>query len=398
MNSIDKPALAALASHRGFPCISISLPLSGKEPDKRPGMLRLKNLIAQANSTLTAEGMRQPQARELLAETTSLLDDPAFWEDSAEGLAVFSQPGLTRTYRLDTPLPEQCVVGGRFYLRPLALAIHGDESFFALALDRNRARLFSGNRTEILEIHLDPSVSSFAETAKYDQREESLQLTTFAGPESAAGVGRRIGLFHGHAGENVDKDELLRFSTVLEHAVTAHIGPDSTVPLLLLGVGYQLAAYRAVNTYHSIAPQQIEGATDELTISDVHAKAREVLTPHFSLAVDNDIAELQGKRSELVANDPVEIVNAAATGRVKTLFFDDSVGPFGQFDRAKFAVSVLCDSAPARLRESPEGEDAECGWDLVDLAMAETVMHGGTVRAFTGDSAPMAGAAAILRY
>jgi hypothetical protein len=398
MNSIDKPALAALASHRGFPCVSMSLPLSGKEPDKRPGMLRLKNLISQASGTLAAEGLRQPQARELLAEATALLDDPAFWEDSAKGLAVYSRPGLTRIYRLDTPLPEHCVVGGRFYLRPLALAIHGDESLFALALDRSRARLFSANRTDIVEIHLDPAVSSFAETTKYDQREESLQLTTFASPGSSAGVGRGIGLFHGHAGENVDKDELLRFSTVLERAVTDHIGPDSTAPLLLLGVGYQLAAYRAVNTYRSIAPQQVEGATDELAMSDIHAKARDALKPLFSLAVEDDVAELQGKRAELVATDPVQIVNAAATGRVKTLFFDDSVGPFGQFDRTRFSVSIVCDGVPRQLRESTESSDPECGWDLVDLAMAETVMHGGTVRAFTGESAPITGAAAILRY
>jgi hypothetical protein len=301
---------------------------------------------------------------------------------------------------VDTALPEQVVVGGRFYLRPLATALHGDESFFALALDRNRARLFSGNRAELVEIHLDPSVSSFAEVTKYDEREESLQYTTIASPESAAGAGRAIGRFHGHGGENVDKDELKRFSTALERAVTAHIGPESAVPLVLLGVDYQLAEYRSVSTYRPLSSRQVDGATDELTDSEIHARAFEALRPHFMHAVDQDLSELDNKRSELVSDDPTEIVNAAATGRVKTLFFDDSAGPFGQFDRTRFVVSRVCQSTPRYLREAADAQsaDAECGWDLVDLAMAETVLHGGTVRAFSGESSPIKGVAAILRY
>lgn len=400
MDSIDRQTLVTLATRREFPSVSLYLPLHPSDADKRQDMLRLKNLVTCAAEGLAEGGLRTPQATGLLDETISRLDDPPFWTDSARGLAVFAEPGLTRIYRVDTELPEQCVVGGRYYLRPLALALHADESFFALALDRGRTRLFAGDRSEMLEIHLDPSVTSYAETAGRDEHEESLQLSTIASPESAAGVGRAIGRFHGHGGENVDKDELLRFSARLERAVTAHIGPESTVPLVLLGVGYQLAAYRAVNTYHATSPRQVEGATDEMSEAEIQTAALEALRPHFTVAVENDVAELEGKRAELVARSAPDIVNAAATGRVKTLFFDDSTGPFGQFDRTRFSVSSVCESVPRYLRESkdPKSPDKECGWDLIDLAMAETVLHGGTIRAFSRDSSPVSGAAAILRY
>jgi len=55
------------------------------------------------------------------------------------------------------------------------------------------------------------------------------------------------------------------------------------------------------------------------------------------------------------------------------------------------------------LRESPEATDltepeAEVGWDLVDLAAAETTLHGGEVHAFVGEDAPVRGVAAVFRY
>lgn len=399
MDIIDRPTLAALASRHEFPSVSLYAPLHRAGADKEQDSIRVRNLVSSATSALVAEGMRQPDATALLGEVSALLDDPAFWNDSAVGLAIFVEPGRTRTYRLDTELPEQLVVGGRYYLRPAALALHGDESFFALALDRNRTRLFSGDRTSIQEIPLDPAVSSLAEVTKYDEREESLQYSTMAGSKSMAGVGRAISMFHGHGGENVDKDDLMRFTGGLEKAVTSEIGPDSFTPLVLLGVGYQIAAYRAVNTYASLSAGQVEGATDELSDTEIHAKAVSALQSHFEVALNADLAELAAKRGELVSTDAKEVVTAAATGRVKTLFFDDSKGPYGLFDRVLFAVRAVRDAVPRFLRENAQREEeADSGWDLIDLALAETVQHGGTVRAFSGDDPPVRGVAAILRY
>jgi hypothetical protein len=400
MDTIDRSTFTDLASHRGFPSVTMYLPThrAGSEKDQDP--IRLKNLIKSAGEALVADGMRDPDAAALLSKASAVLNDPPFWREVGDGLAVFVDSAETRIYRVETALPEQVVVGSRFYLRPLALAYRGNENFFALAFDRNRARLFMGDRASITEIPLDPLVSSFAEVTKYDEREESLQYTTHASPESITGTGAAIGQFHGHAGENVDKNELARFASGLDKAVVGEIGPENTVPLVLLGVDYQLAAYRAVNTYHNLVAEQVLGATDELTDKAVLTKALDALTARFADAVDTDLAELNEKSSALVSNDAAEIVSAAASGRVKTLFFDDTTGPYGLFDRELFAVSSVCSAAPRYLRESADTEiaGAECGWDLVDLAVAETVLHGGAIHAFAGEGAPVSGVAAVLRY
>jgi hypothetical protein len=207
-------------------------------------------------------------------------------------------------------------------------------------------------------------------------------------------------MFHGHGGENVDKTELQRFAADVSKAVTGVLGAENSVPLVLLGVEYQLAAYRSANDYPALAAEQVLGATDEMNERAIQLAAFGALEPRFRAAVEADLAELREKPSALVSTDPAEIVTAAAAGRVRSLFFDDSTGPFGQFDADTFTVSKVCSAAPRYLRETADSEQAaeECGWDLVDLAAAETALHGGAIHAFSGEDAPVAGVAAVLRY
>jgi hypothetical protein len=400
MDIVDRSTFAALASHRGWPSVSIYLPTHRAGAQKEQDPIRLRNLVNSAVQQLVAEGMRSPDAEALLADVRDLVDTSEFWREGRDALAIFVRPGETRVLEVDVALPEQLVVGGRFSLRALALAYHGDERFFALAFDRDRSRLFEGDRGSIRELEIVDGPGSFAEATKFDEREESLQFTTHASPESVAGAGPAIGMFHGHGGENVDKTELQRFAADVSKAVTGVLGAEGSVPLVLLGVEYQLAAYRSANAYPALADEQVLGATDEMNERAIQLAAFGALEPRFRSAVEADLAELREKPSTLVTTDPAEIVTAAAAGRVKSLFFDDSTGPYGQFDAETFAVSKVCSAAPRYLRETADSEEAaaECGWDLVDLAAAETVRHGGAIHAFAGEHAPVDGVAAVLRY
>jgi hypothetical protein len=398
MDTIDRTTITDLAKHHGFPAVSLYLPThrGGAWDEDR---IRLKNLLRRASDGLVDEAMRAPDAEKLLGEAYGLLEDVLFWRDMQDGMAVFVRPGETRILRVDTPMPEQCVVGARFYLRPLALAYHGIDRFFALVLDRNLTRLFEGDGKSIRQLDLDPEISSYFEFTKYDQQEEVVQFTTRYSPQTMAGTGRRIAGYHGHAAQNFPKKELSRWISSLEKAVTRRLGPENQVPLLLFGEFEEVDAYRAANTYATLAEEQIVGAADYLTEHDVQTKTLQVLEAQFT-GSSRDLAELDRLPSALVSTDPAEIVSAAATGRVKTLFFDESTGPYGLFDRNLYAVSEVCSAAPRYLRETADSEsaDGECGWDLVDLAFAETVLHGGEFHAFDGEDAPVHGVTAVLRY
>jgi hypothetical protein len=361
--------------------------------------LRFKNLLKSSYERLVADGMRTVDTDALLAPAQSLLDNEAFWLRIGDGLALFISPDGLTYYRADAYMPEQVVIGDRFYIRPLATACC-DRRFYALAFDRNRARLFVGDQHDISEIPIENAPTSLSDETKYDTAQESLQFTTFAGPQSSAGVGQAIGMFHGHGGENVDKTQLARYANSLEKAVTREIGSGDALPLVLLGVDYQLVAYRAANTYPVLFPEQIAGAVDELTDKQIQGKVLDTLAARLHGEVEADLIELRESPSTLVSDDPVEIALAAASGRVKTIFVDDSVGPFGHLDRQLGAVREVCTAAPRYLRDSADAElpEADCGWDLGDLAVAETILRGGTVHAFTGEGAPVSGVAAVFRY
>ncbi|NTW29600.1 MAG: hypothetical protein HGA39_09615 [Coriobacteriia bacterium] len=400
MDTIDRTVLMSLASRSEWPSVSVYLPTHRAGAEKEQDRLRLKNLLKSACDTLVADGMSERDADALLAPAHAVLTDETFWLTVSESLAFFISPDGSPVYQVDARMPEQIVVGDRFYLRPLALAYRGDDRFYALAFDRNRARLFLGDRTSISEIPLKEAPTSLAEENQYDVYEKSLQSTTHSSPQSTAHAGPAIAMFHGHGGDNADKGELGRYASDLERAVTREIGAEHNVPLVLLGVEYELAAYRSANTYPALVAEQALGAVGELTDRQIHAKALETLSPRFHHEVEADLTELGEKSGALVSSDPVEIVSAAATGRVKTLFFDQAAGPYGHFDRRLYVVRALCSAAPRYLRDSADTElpGHDCGWDLVDLALAETVLHGGAIHAFAGEDAPIAGVAAILRY
>lgn len=403
--TLDRSVLTELASHHAWPSITIYLPTHRTIAEKEQDRIRLKNLLREACDGLIADGMRAPDADAICAPVRATLEDDSFWRESSDGLALFVSAEVSRVVRLDTTLPEQVTVGDRFYLRPVAAADSGDRRFFALAIDRAGSRLYRGDATGIEEIVLEGVPSSLADELRYDEVQDAVQYSSVPSPTNAAAGGRATGaIFHGHGGEkDTDRSNMERYLRKIEGAVTNVIREHPGVPLVLMGVEYAVAMYRALNTSPSIADEQVLGATDELAPHEIHASVLSALKPRFAAAVQARLGELgDAGGAGLATHDPTVIVPAAAQGRVATLFFDDGVGPFGVFDRERHEVDMICVDAPRLLRESGEpangGPAADCGWDLVDLAAAETLLHGGEVIAFTGEDAPVRGVAAILRY
>jgi hypothetical protein len=210
-------------------------------------------------------------------------------------------------------------------------------------------------------------------------------------------------MFHGQGGEkDTDKIQRQRFMQELGKGVMERIGAGSE-PLVLLGVDYLIEEFRAASSYAHIAPEKVEGATDYLTPADVHRKVLAALKPRMDAAAMADVEEYRGLAGTgKASSEAAEVLAAAATGRVKTLIMDDSSGPWGWFDRTTFDVTHLCEIEPRYLRDTmdapAEFDMFECGWDLVDLAAAETVRHNGTVRAYRGEDSPITGVAAVFRY
>ena len=404
MDQLDRSTVTSLASHRGWPSISIFLPTHTMPRQAAEDRIRLKNLVREACERLVTEGMRPAEADSFCDPARRIVDDDTFWRDTAAGLAIFMSTGEVRTLKLDTSLPEQVLTGDRYYIRALLRAYRPPQEYFALALDKNRTRLFKGDGRAVEEVPLEGTYTTFDEAMKFEEATRNLTTHSFmAGRVSSRGNQHEGSNYAGYGGEKeVDVEQTTRYARIIERGVAEAVG-TSEVPLLLLGNERLLSAYRDVNTYAHLAEPQVTGASDHLSPQQVHQTAIEVLAPHFGQAIDADLKELTEREgSALASHDPKEIVTAAATGRVKTLFFDDGAGPFGLIDRETLEVTRMCSGSPRFLRETSDTEqvaaNGDCGWDLVDLAAAETALHGGEIRAFTGEDVPVHGVAAVYRY
>ncbi|HEY5468766.1 MAG TPA: hypothetical protein VIK85_06710 [Coriobacteriia bacterium] len=405
MNTIDRDTLFRLADRAAWPSASLYLPVDHTGIHTDADRIRLRNLAKKAYERLGADGLRETEAEAMVGGAMALGSDDSAWTGGPSGLALFVTPEGTETLWLDVTMPELVVVGDRFYLRPIYPAYAGERKAWALALDSNKTRLFHFDPTSIEEVAL-PKGTQVSLTADLDgnQHEESLQFHTIPGatPEGAQGV--NSAMFNGHGGEkDFDKVERGQFLLQLANGVLEVIGAESAEPLVLLGVSNMIDEFRAASHYTHIAGEAVHGATDQLSPADVQRRALAVLMPAMQAEADAALEEYRklagtGKTS----SDAAEIVAAAASGRVKTLIMDDSSGPWGWFDRATFEVTHLCQIEPRMLRDTMDAASDpdmfECGWDLIDLAAAETARHRGTVLAYRGEASPITGAVAVFRY
>ena len=144
-----------LITHHDQPCVSLYMPTHRAGRDIEQDPIRFKNLLKQAEAGLIEAGYRAPEARQMLEKPRQFLDDGSFWRHQTGGLAMFVCPGGFRHYRLSGTLPELCVVGKRFHIKPLVPLMTNDGRFYVLAISKERVRVLEGTRDSIVD--LDPA-------------------------------------------------------------------------------------------------------------------------------------------------------------------------------------------------------------------------------------------------
>ena len=373
--------LRRLADTTAEPCVSILLPTHRLGPEQAQDPIRLKNLLARAAEQLTELGMRVPEADELLAPAARLLDDQHYWAHQDNALALYLTRQTFESYRLADPTDELVVVAGRFHLKPLLPALTTGTGFNVLALSQHQVRLLQGTSTHLTEMALGDIPPSLAQVVRFDDRERQLH----SHGADRVGQGRVTATFHGHGGaKDTTKDDLGRFLKAVDDGVTDLVGQPAR-PLVLAGVDHVVAAYRNLSHHPRIVDTAIEGNPEQLSTSDLHARA----WPIVQAVIDTDrqtAAETFSAGIEPTTSTPVEIVTAAAEGRVHTLFVPADTELWGTFDRTQHQVSEHDQHQP--------GDE-----DLADVAAIETLTTGGTIHVVPSHAIPGTGPlAAILRY
>jgi hypothetical protein len=357
-------------------CISLFLPIQRGGIDAFQNPVRLRNLLTQAKQELEKRDYDEAAIEALLQPGHSLVEDVSFWEHPRDGLALFLAPGLLRPYRLPLAFKERVEVGPRFLIRPLLPLLSGDGRFCVLALSQNAVRLLEGTRDSLREVALEGVPKSLAEALQYDEAQTHQNVQYNAGLP-----------FPGNTEPKEDrKEKIARYFHLVGKALPESI-KNGSVPLVLAGVEYETAIYRQITTCPHLVAEGIPGNPERLKPEALHARAWQLVQPYFQEAQRQAIVQYTERVGTGLASDDIrEIVPAACSGRVAFLLAGEEPLLYGRFDPTTNRVEMR--------PEAQAGNE-----DLVNLAIIETLLHGGTLYADTAKPEDHARPlAAVFRY
>ena len=359
-------------------CISIYMPAEKAGAETRKNPIRFKNLIREAEEKV-AELNETDRIKDPLESAKAYIDNYDFWQHQDYGLAFFINSEGIKYYRLPHNFEESVRVSDRFYLKPLLPVLTNDNKFYLLALSQNEVRFFLGSHYSINQIKLPDDVpASLAEALKYDDPEKQQQYHT--------GDAGGSPIYHGQGvGTTDNKDEIQRFFQQIDASLTSVL-QEETTPLILAGVEFLLPIYHEANSYNNLLEQGITGNPENVEISDLHQQAWSIVRPHLENAKQSAMEQYQQLSSTGEASSQVEaIVVGAANGQVDTLFVTPDAECWGKFDRQ------------ANKAEVTQTEDNSI--DLIDFAVTQTYLQGGSVYTIEQSAMPEAQMAiAIFRY
>lgn len=292
--------------------------------------------------------------------------------DGAHGFALFaaSLDNLWRPLPLTGPVPDQVKVRRDLYLSPLVRLVGAGEGALVVHVGRERGEIYRLQGGRLVEI----ADRCEEQPRRHDQ-----------GGWSQANFQRHVdSLAHDHLRAVAEElDRLLR-----------RLGPQPVVIVCGEDLRSQLA---------SLLRNEARTAVVGWTQAEAHASPAELLALASPLL---DAWRQERERSALArwreeaarggraASGWAETLEAASDGRVETLLYEEEANRPAWRCPACSRLQVEGGKCPLDGTELEEREDG------LDLAVHQTLAHGGTALVVTGarDLEPVGGIGALLRY
>jgi len=295
-----------------------------------------------------------------------------FQRDGAHGLAVFSA-GLDNVWRpraLIESVPDRVRVGREFHLAPLVPLVGRGEGALVAFVGRERGDLFrlrAGRLEEIVD-HTDEV------PGRHDQG------------------GWSQGRFQRHI-EKLVSEHLKEVAEEIDRRVRRMASPKVII----------VSSEETRAELEDVLPASSKSAVVGWTTAEAHASANELLeltSPILDEARAKEETELLERwregagRGERAASGWAETLEAASDARVEALLYEDGA------DHEAWQCPACGRLSASGGRCPLDGTETEQRDDGLDLAVHQTVAHGGTVWAVTAhsDLGPAEGVGALLRY
>lgn len=383
-DTLTSETLQELLAHSEYPCVSLYMPTRPDSPFGTEHRARFKTLLRQARQQAQqATHNDEAVLEDLFAPALELIDNVDFWRNQGLGLAWLASPSYHGLWRLPVAFEELALCGPRFHVKPLLPVFSEDGHFYVLALSRNHVRLLRATRHSAEQTPLPDVPGSLEESMRFDDQEKHLQFHT----GDSKPQGDRPASFHGQGvGQDDMEPRLEEFLRAVDNGVCKVLG-DDRAPLVLACVEEVFGIYSRVSKCKNLVQQPVRGNPDQVDDETLGAQAWEVAAPVFAKSREEALQRYHDRKGTGLASSMLEeVVQAAAHGRVATLFVTLGNRLWGEFDPATGTTSL-------HTEKQPESQD------LLDLAAAQTIGQGGRVFAMEAGQQPDGKEiAAVFRY
>jgi len=382
-HTLARDYAAGTLGGQAAPCLSVYQPTHRHHPENQQDLIRFGNLVKSLEQSLL-QAHSADDTRALLDPLRALASDAAFWNHTADGLAVFVAKGFFRVYTLPRTVRALAVVADSFHTKPLARLLQTVDRYQVLGLTLHDLKLFEGNRDALDEVELAPGVPRAITDVLGDQLTDRHQTVA-----SYGGVGGgTVSMRHGHGGkaDEVDSDAD-RFFRAVDRTILEHHSRPTKLPLMLASLPEHHALFRKVSHNPFLTAEALDVHPDAISRSTLVERAWNLVQPQYANRIKAMADQYRGAVSkDHGTGDLGDAARAAASGRVATLLVQADRQIPGRLDAATGAVT------PAELSQ-PDVDD------LLDDLAALVMERGGEVLVVPEQHMPTdTGAAAVFRY
>jgi hypothetical protein len=265
-------------------------------------------------------------------------------------------------------------------------------AFYLLTLSRQRVALYRLTPQSITAVENLNLPAGFEQTMERVTADRGSQVHS----GNPAGIGKQAAVFHGQGGKaDTLKPDLTEYLRHVDLAVCSGLQNSGLQNhdrfLVLVGVDELTTTYRRISSYSRVARSTISGNVDHLSPNQLLERAMPLAVTELAEVREADAESVREQRRHSIATDPELVLCAAHDGRIDSLFFDKS---------AMISGSFYPDTRTMKeLHHAPTGEPGDPAGDLMEVAVVQTLRHGGRVHSVSTHDMPVsAKMAAVLRY
>jgi hypothetical protein len=384
MELLTKELIQELLTSEQEPCLSLYMSTDSMHPENLKNPIKYKNLVTELEESLL-QNYSANETKEYLKPIDALVEDDTIWNNTKDGLAVFSANNIFKVVVLQKSLEELAVVADSFHTKPLRQYLQSVDHFHVLGLTLHDIRLFEGNRHTLTEVELTADTPKTITEALGDELTE--KHTTV---DSYGGIGTdSSAMHHGHGGkkEETEKDAE-RYFRLVAGTIYKHYSKPSGWPLILAALPEHHNLFKKVNKNPLLLPKGIAINPSSVSPNQLAKLAWEVMEPEYNLKLDSLVDRFEQARANGKGSDDYkDVAVAVVEGRIDTLIVEeDRIIPVR-------ITNLVTGNTQKKDLNNPKVDD------LLDDMGELVIKMGGQVMVLPTEKMPSeTGLAAIFRY